>query len=317
MTPPPDSLQQHFTAARDESRLDRFLSLCPTGLSRSRLHALITRGMVALNGQPARPAQKVKAGDAITLTIPPAREPNLSPQDLPLSVLYQDAALLVIDKPAGLSVHPGPGHPDGTLVNALLSLCPDLPGIGGVLRPGIVHRLDKDTSGLMVVAKTEPAHRDLSTQIKARQVDKGYLALAVGILEPPQGIIDAPIARDPRHRQRMAVVSGGKAARTRYQTLEQLNGHTLLELQLETGRTHQIRVHLSHLGHPILGDPTYGKPLGDTTNGNPNPLASRHFLHAHRLAFRHPDSGQWRTFQSPLPPELAAILSELGCRHPL
>ncbi len=302
MTAPPSAIRQ-FRAARDQPRLDRFLSLQQTGLSRSRLHALIAAGMAQLNGQPARPAQKVKAGDHITLTIPPARAAALTPQEMPLSVLYQDDALLVLDKPAGLSVHPGPGHPDGTLVNGLLAHCPDLPGIGGVLRPGIVHRLDKDTSGLMVVAKTEPAHRQLSAQLKARQVDKGYLALAVGIIAPPQGVIDAPIARDPRHRQRMAVVPGGRDARTRYQTRQQYDRHTLLELQLETGRTHQIRVHLSHLGHPLLGDATYGKA---------SPLLSRHFLHAHRLGFQHPNNGQPLQFQSQLPPELAAILPELN-----
>ena len=306
MTEPAVSIQE-FTVGRDETRLDRFLSLQKTGLSRSRLHTLIDQGMVTRNGQPARPAQKVKAGDRIVLTIPPAREANLSPQDLPLSVLYQDAALMVIDKPAGLSVHPGPGHPDGTLVNGLLARCPDLPGIGGVLRPGIVHRLDKDTSGLMVVAKTEAAHRDLSAQIKARQVDKGYLALVVGALEPAQGIIDAPIGRDPHHRQRMAVVLGGRAARTGYRTRQRGPAHTLLELQLETGRTHQIRVHLADRGCPILGDRIYGKP---------SPRLSRHFLHAHRLGFRHPSTGESMQFQAELPPELAAVLPELGLTNP-
>lgn len=306
MTAPANRIKK-FTAGRDESRLDRFLSLQKTGLSRSRLHTLIDEGRVTRNGQPARPAQRVKAGDRIILTLPPARAPNLSPQDLPLSVLYQDAALLVLDKPAGLSVHPGPGHPDGTLVNGLLARCPDLPGIGGVLRPGIVHRLDKDTSGLMVVAKTEAAHRDLSAQIKARQVDKGYLALVVGALEPAQGIIDAPIGRDPHHRQRMAVVPGGRAARTGYHTLQRGPAHTLLELQLETGRTHQIRVHLAYRGCPILGDRIYGKP---------SPLLSRHFLHAHRLGFRHPATGETMQFQGELPPELAAVLPESGLTNP-
>lgn len=296
-----------FTAGRDETRLDRFLALQDTGLSRSRLHTLLAQGMVTRNGQPARPAQKVKAGDRIILTIPPAREPNLSPQDLPLAILYQDDALMVIDKPAGLSVHPGPGHPDGTLVNGLLARCPDLPGIGGVLRPGIVHRLDKDTSGLMVVAKTEPAHRDLAAQIKARQVDKGYLAVAVGVLEPPQGLIDAPIGRAPRHRKRMAVVPGGRDARTGYRILQRGATHTLLELQLETGRTHQIRVHLAYRGCPLFGDGIYGKS---------SPLLSRHFLHAHRLGFRHPITGEPQRFQSELPPELAAVLPQLGLAHP-
>ena len=190
---------------------------------------------------------------------------------------------MVIDKPAGLSVHPGPGHPDRTLVNALLARCPDIQGIGGAIRPGIVHRLDKDTSGLMVVAKTHGAHRELSDQIRARLVTKGYLALATGTPSAPGGEIDAPIARDPRHRKRMAVVLGGRGSRTHYRVLEGFSGYTLLEIYPETGRTHQIRVHLAYLGHPLLGDQVYGRP---------SPLLSRHFLHAFHLGFQHPASGE-------------------------
>ena len=293
---------REFTAGRDSARLDRFLAERKTGLSRSRLHSLIAEGMVSLNGTPARPAQKVRSGDRVILTVPPNRETDLTPQPIPLTVVYQDAEFIVIDKPAGLSVHPGPGHPDGTLVNALLSRCPDIQGIGGVTRPGIVHRLDKDTSGLMVVAKTERAHQDLSWQIKDRRVQKGYLALAVGVPDPSEGVIDAPIARDPRHRKRMAVVIGGRESRTRYRMAERFASYSLLELGLETGRTHQIRVHLAYLGYPLLGDGVYGKR---------SPRLERHFLHANRLGFRHPVSGEAMSFQSDLPPELLEVLAEL------
>jgi 23S rRNA pseudouridine1911/1915/1917 synthase len=304
---------QEFTASQGGLRLDQFLAAQGLELTRSQLHRLIEEGQVQLNGRPARPSQRVKPGDRVTLTIPPPRTLELAPQAIPLTVVYQDAELLVVDKPAGLAVHPGPGHPDRTLVNALLALCPDLPGVGGAVRPGIVHRLDKDTSGLMVVAKTDRSHHALSTQIKDRQVTKGYLALAVGVPDPPQGVVDAPIARDPRHRQRMAVVVGGREARTRYRVLERLagrspssEGYSLLELYLETGRTHQIRVHLAYLGHPLLGDAVYGKA---------SPLLGRQFLHAYHLAFRHPVSGQPLDLRSPLPTELEGVLLEMGSQY--
>ena len=293
---------REFTAGQDSERLDRFLADRNTGLSRSRLHSLIAEGMVTLNGAAGRPSQRVRAGDRVTLIVPAPRAADVSPQPIPLTVVYQDAELIVVDKPAGLSVHPGPGHPDGTLVNALLALCPDIQGVGGVIRPGIVHRLDKDTSGLIVVAKTEAVHHSLSEQIKARKVDKGYLALAVGVPDPPQGRIDAPISRDPRHRKRMAVVLGGRDSRTAYRVLERIAGYSLLELDLETGRTHQIRVHLAYLGHPLLGDGVYGKR---------SPLLERHFLHAHRLGFQHPLSGETLELRSELPPDLAQVVEEL------
>ncbi len=293
---------REFTAGQDSERLDRFLADRNTGLSRSRLHSLIAEGMVTLNGAAGRPSQRVRAGDRVTLIVPAPRVADVSPQSIHLTVVYQDAELIVVDKPAGLSVHPGPGHPDGTLVNALLALCPDIQGVGGVIRPGIVHRLDKDTSGLIVVAKTEAVHRSLSEQIKARKVDKGYLALAIGVPDPPQGRIDAPISRDPRHRKRMAVVLGGRDSRTAYRVLERIAGYSLLELDLETGRTHQIRVHLAYLGHPLLGDGVYGKR---------SPLLERHFLHAHRLGFQHPLSGETLELRSELPPDLAQVVEEL------
>ncbi len=295
------------------SRLDAWLAQIPelsaAGLSRSRLQALAADGLVTVNGSVARPAHRVRPRDAVTVCVPPARSPaDLIPQDIAVPAVYEDEHLIVVDKPAGLPVHPGPGHPDGTLVNALLARCPDIRGIGGELRPGIVHRLDLDTSGLMVVAKTQAAHQRLTEQLKNRQFRKEYLAVAVGMVTPESGTIDAPIARDPRHRQRMAVAAGGRAARTHYRTLEELEGHALLNLDLETGRTHQIRVHLAYLGYPLLGDMVYGKA---------HSLIGRQFLHAARLGFRHPVTGAWMEHQAALPDDLARVLVTLRCPPPL
>ena len=297
----------------ERSRLDAWLAQIPelsaAGLSRSRLQALAGDGLITVNGAVARAAQRIRRSDAVTVCVPPARSPaDLIPQDIPVPALYEDEHLIVVDKPAGLPVHPGPGHPDGTLVNALLARCPDIRGIGGELRPGIVHRLDLDTSGLMVVAKTQPAHQGLTEQLKNREFRKEYLAVAVGMVTPETGTIDAPIARDPRHRQRMAVDAGGRAARTHYKTLEELEGHTLLNLVLETGRTHQIRVHLAYLGYPLLGDPVYGKA---------SLLLGRQFLHAARLGFHHPVTGEWMEHQAELPDDLARVLLMLRCPRPL
>ena len=288
-----------FTASAASGRLDQFLSAQGLGLTRSRLHGLIEEGQVRLNGSWAKPSQKLRAGDRVSLTVPPPRELDLIPQAIPLSLVYQDEQLIVLDKPAGLSVHPGPGHPDGTLVNALLARCPDIRGIGGAIRPGIVHRLDKDTSGLMVVAKTDQAHQSLSQQIKARQVTKGYLAMATGALSPSLGTIDAPIGRDSRNRKRMAVVASGRAARTHYRVTDSYSGCQLVELYLESGRTHQIRVHLAHLGHPLLGDKLYGRS---------SQVLNRHFLHAHHLGFSHPSTGETVEFRSELPQDLQQAL---------
>ena len=291
-----------FTASGTEGRLDQFLAAQGLGLTRSRLHALIEEGQVRLNGSWAKPAQRLRAGDQVSLTVPPPRELDLIPQTIPIDLVYQDDQLIVLDKPAGLSVHPGPGHPDGTLVNALLARCPDIRGIGGAIRPGIVHRLDKDTSGLMVVAKTDQAHQGLSQQIKARQVTKGYLAVATGVLNPSRGSVEAPIGRDPRNRKRMAVVTGGREARSHYRVLEEFSGCQLVELYLESGRTHQIRVHLAYLGHPLLGDQLYGRS---------SPVVKRHFLHAHHLGFAHPLTGEPVEFRCRLPQDLQQALQTL------
>ena len=289
-------------------RLDLFLAGRGLGLTRSQLRRLINEGHVLLNGEAAKGSQRVRTGDLVSLSVPAPRPSKAVPQWMPLTVVFQDDELVVIDKPAGLSVHPGPGHPDHTLVNALLALCPEIQGIGGEIRPGIVHRLDKDTSGLMMVAKSHAAHLNLSAQIKDRCVTKGYLALVAGVMEqdsglPEFGLIDAPVARDPRNRKRMAVVVGGREARTRYRVVQTLDGWSLLELYLETGRTHQIRVHLAYLGHPLYGDGVYGRASHSL---------NRHFLHAHHLGFRHPSTGEEVEFRSELPPELALVVDELS-----
>ncbi|MDO9066083.1 MAG: RluA family pseudouridine synthase, partial [Chloroflexota bacterium] len=226
---PPDESRSH-TVPEDGPRLDRYLAETWPDLSRSRLQRLIADGLVCVNDAPARSSYQVRTGDSLTVRIPPPSPLSIAPEDIPLRVIYEDHDLVVIDKPAGLVVHPAPGHPAGTLVNALLAHCPDLAGIGGVERPGIVHRLDKDTSGLMVVAKNERAHQSLTQQIKERLVTKRYLALVHGDLRPPQGTIDAPIGRDPRNRQRMDVVPDGRAASSSYATLQRLGPYSLLEV---------------------------------------------------------------------------------------
>ena len=316
MTPAALGESYQFAVGRrpEPARLDAWLAgqpeLSAQGLSRSRLHTLARAGRIAVNGVPARPAQRIRPQDLITVSVPPPQCPgDLRPQDLPFGVAYEDEHIIVVDKPAGLPVHPGPGHPDGTLVNALLARCPDLRGIGGELRPGIVHRLDRDTSGLLVVAKNHRAHQSLTEQMQNRTVLKEYRAATVGIVTPASGTIDAPIARHPRHRQKMAVVSGrrgaaagGRPARTHYRTIEAVHGHTLLAVRLETGRTHQIRVHLAHRRFPVLGDGVYGRR---------STLVSRQFLHAARLGFCHPATGEWSEYRSATPADLAEAWARL------
>ena len=291
-----------FEVAKGGERLDNFLSGRCSELSRSRLKALITQGDVTLDGNTAKPSTKVRRGQVVVLRILQPRPSALQPQRIPLSIVYEDRDLLVVDKPAGMTVHPAPGHPDGTLANAVLAHCPDLQGIGGALRPGIVHRLDKDTSGLMVVAKNDRAHRTLSDSLKAREFTKAYIALAHGSVTPAEAVIDAPIGRSRANRQRMAIVDGGREAITRYRATRRYPRHTLVEVRPATGRTHQIRVHFASLGYPLVGDSTYGKH---------NPSLDRHFLHASTLGFTHPTKNEYREFTSPLPNELAAFLHSL------
>ncbi len=289
-------------------RLDHFLAGQEPFLSRNQVQRLMDNGLVLVNARPARPSYRLRAGDLIRMTVPPPEEMALTPEPIPLDIVYEDEDLLVVNKPAGLVVHPAAGHHRGTLVNALLDHCPDLTGIGGYLRPGIVHRLDKDTSGLMLVSKTDLAHQGLSAELKARQIKRKYLALVHGEVRSEKGLIDAPLGRDPRERKRIAVVAGGRTARTHYRVRERFPGYTLLEVELETGRTHQIRVHLAYAGYPVAGDPVYGP------RRNPLNLPGQ-ALHAYRIAFTHPRTGERMTFEAPLPPAFSAALDLLRARR--
>ena len=290
-----------FTVNSPGSRLDRYIAeQCQ--ISRAYAQQLISEGQITVDGHPSKASHRLAAGERVVAAVPPPSPISLAPEEIPLKVVYEDSDLIVVDKPAGLLVHPAAGQRTGTLVNALLAHCPDLQGIDGSVRPGIVHRLDKNTSGLMVVAKNDAAQMSLSRQIKQRSITKGYVALVTGRLSPERGAIEAPVGRHPKDRKRMAVLSGGREARTQYQVIKYLNGYTLLEAMPETGRTHQIRVHFSAIGHPIFGDPVYGKR---------SPLLARQFLHAHRLGFRLPSSEEYVEFRSELPPELDEVLERL------
>ena len=286
------------------ARLDRFLAAELDQFSRSRLQQLIRTGFVTLNGEKARPREIVRSGDTIDLTVPPLQKIDNQPENIPLDVLFEDQDLIVINKPAGLVVHPGAGHREHTLVNALLNHCADLSGIGGSERPGIVHRLDKETSGCLVVAKNDEAHRGLAEQFAARTVDKIYLALAAGNLRKISGVIEAKISRHPVHRQRMAVATTrGRSAKTEYRVLRSGHGLSLIECKLHSGRTHQIRVHLHHLGHPVLGDKVYGPKLAKNF--------PRQMLHAWKLGFQHPRLDEWKSFAAPLPNDFEDAMTKL------
>ena len=284
-----------------------------TGLSRSRAVQLIEEGRVTLNGAVPRKKDRPEPGDRVEVLLPPPEPSEIAPEDIPLDVVYQDADLLVLNKPAGLVVHPAAGHRSGTLVNALLHAVGDLSGIGGVLRPGIVHRLDRDTSGLMLVAKNDDAHRALSDALKARTIRRAYLAACWGHIAQEALTVDAPIGRHPSERKRMAVVRDGRRATTHFRLLERWRGADLLRAELETGRTHQIRVHLLHIGHPVVGDATYAvgreKGVAATERAWANGLAKRvprQFLHAAELRFAHPRTGEEMRFEAPLPEDLEA-----------
>ncbi len=292
-----------FLADSSGVRLDKFVGeKCPE-LSRTHAQKLIAGGFITVNGRPAKSSLKLNAGDSVHITIPPEPPSRLTPEDIPLNIIYEDDDLLVVDKPAGLAVHPAPGHPGHTLVNAVLSYLPGLAENGDSLRPGIVHRLDKDTSGLLLVAKNRVAQANLSEQFKSRSVAKSYLVLVRGKLTPESGFIEAAIGRDPRNRQRMAVVSRGREARTEYHVVRYVGDCSLLEIKPETGRTHQIRVHLAAIGFPVMGDTTYGVK---------SPYLSRQFLHAGKLGFRLPSTGRYVEFESLLPPDLAQALKDIA-----
>ncbi|QQG36984.1 MAG: RluA family pseudouridine synthase [Micavibrio aeruginosavorus] len=307
-------------------RLDKFLADVAVELSRTRIKALVLGGQVQVRGNVCdSPAYKLKSGDEIRIDVPAPREDTPLPENIPLDIVYEDDALIVINKPVGLVVHAGAGHEDGTLVNALLHHCGDtLSGIGGVKRPGIVHRLDKDTSGLMLAAKTDRAHQALSAQLSDRSLHRLYKALVWGAPVPRKGIVDAPIGRHPSHRQKMAVVQrNGREARTQYLVAEEWGPAALVECSLETGRTHQVRVHMAHLGHPLLGDPLYGL----ARNGQMSRLRKaglgenecalivdfpRQALHAAEIAFIHPLTGEEMGFESPIPEDMAGIINVLN-----
>jgi len=263
---------------------------------------LVRQGAVLVNGEPARASRAVSAGDRVRLTVPDPQPALVAAEDIPLSVVYEDADLMVVDKAPGMVVHPGAGRRTGTLVNALLARHSGWPSLGGPERPGIVHRLDKGTSGLMLVARTEVALRRLGADLAQRRVHREYLAVVTGRLKDT-GVIDAPIARNPRERKRMAVVEGGRAAVTHFTAIEDFVRHTLLSVRLETGRTHQVRVHLAAIGHPLLGDSTYGHPAPG--------LIDRPALHSHRIEFQHPVSGERLSFEAPVPADLDDALRQL------
>ena len=297
-----------FQLAQRGERLDKALVEFMPDLSRAQIQRLIEGGQVLVNGQlPAKSGVRLEGGETAVVAVPAPEPSSLIAEAIPLQVVYEDADMLVLDKPAGLVVHPAAGHASGTLVNALLAHVKDFGGVGGSLRPGIVHRLDKDTSGLIVVAKHDAAQRALQAQFKLRKVEKQYVALVVGRPPTPSGRVEAAIGRDPRHRQRMAVVTNSglrsRMAVSEYRTLEAMRGYTLVDVKPETGRTHQVRVHMAFLGCPLAGDLLYG------VSGGRYKLA-RHFLHAAGLTLKIP-SGKTRTFVAPLPAELEACLAAL------
>ena len=320
------------TEADAGERLDRFLANRLTALSRSRLQVLIRSGAVTdQRGTIGDPGRRVKPGEWILLDVPPPEAAAPAAEAIPLSVVYEDKHLIVIDKPAGLVVHPAAGHHGGTLVNALLAHCGEsLSGIGGVKRPGIVHRLDKDTSGLLVAAKTDAAHKGLSEQFSSHGADgrlhRAYLALVWGTPSRARGAIDAPLARSEKNRTKIAVVTGrGRRAVTHYETVESFacggtSDVSVLKIQLETGRTHQIRVHLAHIGHPVLGDPVYGAGFKSSSRALPDAAQTalaelgRQALHAAELGFEHPVSGRALAFSSALPGDMAMLHAALGKR---
>jgi len=289
-------------ADEGDIRLDRYVCQQLPELSRSRVQKLIADGHITVNGRPAKPGLRLNIGDRLKIAIPPTPPEQVLPEDVPLDIIYEDDDLLVVDKPAGLTVHPAPGHPGHTLVNALLAHFPHLADTGDSLRPGIVHRLDKDTSGVMLVAKTSKAQADLAGQFKSYSVSKAYLVLVRGHLTPEEGIIEAAIGRDPRHRKKMAVIAGGREASTEYQVIRYIGDYTLLEVRPETGRTHQIRVHLGAIGFPVAGDKIYGVKC---------PFLSRQFLHACRLGFNLPSTGEYIEFKSDLPEDLEQALKDI------
>ncbi len=306
-------LQIEITINQPGERLDKALSALLPDLSRMQWQRLIKEERVLVNGAAAKPSQKLEGGEQVWADIPPVVESDLLPQDIPLDIRYEDNDIIVVNKPAGMVVHPGTGHDSDTLVHALLFHCPDLAGVGNTKRPGIVHRLDKGTSGLIVAAKNDKAQWALQKQFKERTVGKKYLALVFGQVQPPAALIDAPLGRNPMQRKKMSVIAPGSArarsahareAKTYYRTLRSYDEYTLVECTLHTGRTHQIRVHMTYIGYPLVGDLVYARRKQKLLRG-------RHFLHASELTLKRPSDNQEKTFTAELPPELQNILDQL------
>lgn len=289
------------------TRVDVFLADELDDLTRSHIQKLIGEGRLTVNGQPVKANYKVKAGDTLRLLVPPPIDLNVRPENIPLDIRYEDEDLVVVNKPRGMVVHPAAGNYSGTLVNALLYHCRNLSGINGVMRPGIVHRLDKDTSGLLVVAKNDKAHLSLANQIKNRTVNRRYIALVHGNITTERGTVDAPIGRHPVRRKEMAVIEGGRHAVTHFAVLERFAAYTLVEAKLETGRTHQIRVHMAYISHPVVGDPVYGP------KSNPFGVDGQ-LLHAKILGFTHPRTGQYLEFSADIPEIFIQVLTALRQR---
>jgi len=285
-------------------RIDQYVSDQISFLSRTLVVQFIKNGDIKVEGKSVKASHRLRSGEEVVVIIPDPVQVMIEPQDIPLQIIYEDQDLVVIDKPQGMVVHPAAGNWDGTLVNALMFHIQDLSGINGEIRPGIVHRLDKDTSGLLVVAKNDNSHRSLAEQIKNHTVTREYMALVHGHINENQGKVEAPVGRNPRDRKKMAVVSGGRAAITWYRVVQRMEGYTLVRCRLETGRTHQIRVHMAFIGHPVVGDPLYG-PRKNAWN------LDKQVLHAVHLAFEHPTTGQVLEFESPLP----SYFDELGVRR--
>jgi 23S rRNA pseudouridine1911/1915/1917 synthase len=292
-----------FTVDASGIRLDKFVGESCPELSRTHAQQLIKNGLITVNGKAAKASLKLNPGDKIDVIVPPPPPSRLEAEDIPLKIIYEDGDILVVDKPAGLTVHPAPGHDSHTLVNAILNYLPNLAKDTDSVRPGIIHRLDKDTSGLILVAKNRVAQAKLSEQFKSRVVKKSYLTLVKGRITPEKGTIEAAIGRDPRQRQRMAVVAKGREARTEYRVIKYYGNYTLLEIKPETGRTHQIRVHLAAIGFPVAGDATYGVK---------SPRLPRQFLHANKIGFKLPSSGEYVEFESALPEDLEKVLREIS-----
>ncbi|GIP57817.1 RluA family pseudouridine synthase [Paenibacillus sp. FSL W8-0186] len=289
-------------------RVDKFVKeQLGEDTSRTQIQIWIEEGAVLVNGTAVKTNYKLAAGDRITLTIPEAESVEIVPEDIPLDIYYEDSDVIVVNKPRGMVVHPAPGHSSGTLVNALMAHCKDLSGINGELRPGIVHRIDKDTSGLIMAAKNDKSHASLAAQLKEHSVTRRYLALVHGNLSHDQGTVDAPIGRDPHDRKMYTVIDrNSKHAVTHFHVMERFGDYTLLELKLETGRTHQIRVHMKFIGHPLVGDPMYGRSKGPKFNGQA--------LHAAVLGFVHPSTSEYKEFTAPLPADMMDLLHSLRSR---